>query len=57
MYDTRPEKWQKMFIQMANTHKDEMHSIYLDWKIVQIYHPHYEKKIDQLLPMVVIDFK
>jgi len=56
-YDTRPESWQKMFFEMSRIHRGEMHSLYLDWRIVQLYNPHYDKKFDQLIPMVVIDYK
>ncbi len=57
MWNIHPDKIQKMFLHMADRHKGEMHSIYLDWQVLKIVHPRYEDKIDQIVPMVVIDFK
>lgn len=57
MWNVSPDKVQKMFLHMADRHKGEMHSIYLDWQVYQISHPRYDEKIEQLVPLVVIDFK
>lgn len=51
------EKVVKMFTHMADRHKGEMHSMYLNWEIKSITHPRYDGKIDHLVPVVVIDFK
>lgn len=57
MWNIRPDQVHKMFTHMADRHKGEMHAIYLDWRIMQIVHPRYEGKVEQLVPLVVIDFK
>ena len=57
MWNINPDKLFKMFTHMCDKHRGEMHSAYLDWEIVEVTHPKYDSKIQQLVPLVVIDFK
>ncbi len=57
MVTFQPEKVFKMFESMCNRHKGEMLSAVLDWEILEISHPRYEGKIQQVVPLLVIDFK
>lgn len=53
----RPEDIKQMLFTMTDKHKGYMHSVYLNWQILKVTHPRYEGKIDQLVPLIVIDFK
>lgn len=57
MWNINPDKIVKMCETMANRHRGEMHALYLDWEIKVISHPRYEGKIEQIVPLLVIDFK
>ena len=57
MWNVDPAKILNMFQHMCDRHKGDMHSAYLDWQIMQLYHPRYNEKIDQIVPLIVIDYK
>lgn len=45
------------FKEIIARHHDEIHSAQLDWEKVSLSHPRYNKKIEEMLPIFVIDFK
>lgn len=57
MYGSSPEEWKAMLLRLCKENKGQMHSVYLDFKIVKLYHPRYSEKIELTLPMFVIEFK
>jgi len=57
MWNIHPDKICQMFTNLADRHRGEMHSQYLDYQVMKYRHPHYEGLIEQLAPIVVIDYK
>lgn len=47
----------KLFERTCNKHAGRMHSVTLDWEIIQLSNPRIEGKIDQVVPLIVIDWK
>lgn len=57
MVTFQPDKILKMIQDLCSKHRGEMHAIYLDWEIIEYYNPRYGEKIQQPVPLVVIDWK
>lgn len=57
MWNMSPEKYYQMITHMADRHKGEMHSLYTDYKVIRVFHPKYDEAIEQIVPLLVIDFK
>lgn len=57
MYNPKPEKIFEMFQKMCREHKDELLTATLDWEVLSLSHPGYSKKIDQHVPLLLMEFK
>ena len=57
MFDPKPKEIVKMIQDLCSKHRGEMLSLVLDWDTIEINNPRYEGKIQQLVPLLVIDFK
>lgn len=57
MYNPKPEKIFEMFERMCKTHRDELLTATLDWEVLSLTYPGYSKKIDQHVPLLLMEFK
>jgi hypothetical protein len=57
MYSFHPDKWMTMIKTMADVHKDQMFSMYFVVEKIEYRHPSLDKPVDQLVPMLIIDYK
>jgi hypothetical protein len=53
----QPEKIVAMFQNICSRHRGEINSAYLDWEVQSVYSARYDKKIEHLVPIFVVDFK
>jgi len=51
------EKVIAMIKDMAVKHRGEILSLALDWEIKTVHNVHYDRKVEELVPLLVIDFK
>lgn len=57
MVHPQAERLIKMFTDLCQRHRGEIYSAVLDWEIQEVKSPHYDEKLQTLVPIVVIDFK
>ena len=57
MYDPQMDKAMKLMSDTCDKYHGRMNSCVLEWETISLSHPRYEGKIDQLVPLVVIDWK
>lgn len=57
MYDPQTDKIIKMITDTVNRYNGQFHSVALDWEVISMSHPRYESKVEQLVPLLVIDWK
>ena len=57
MYDPQLDMVCRMFAELNHRYAGRMHSSALDWQVIKLVHPRYDEPIDQLVPLVLIDWK
>jgi hypothetical protein len=56
MWNPKPELIMKMYQDILIRHEGNISSAYLDWEVLELIHPGYDKKIQQPVPLMVVDF-
>lgn len=51
------EEFFKMVEKMVNTHKGDIFTAYAVVDTIEVKHPGFDKPFDQLVPMLIMDFK
>lgn len=57
MYDIDPNKIVAEINATVNKYSGKLSYVELGWDIIQISHPKYDKPLEQLVPLLVYDFK
>ena len=57
LYNPHCDKIAKSVENICNKHAGDFHSIILGWEVKKTNHPNYAQPIEQLVPLIVIDWK